>query len=142
MWLKTTGVLRYEPYRKDFRKTHKQRTLILDLKRDDLCRYYAWFLTRNYGTGYELQAPMYGPHVTIVRGDERFPQLQHWKKYEGKQLEIEYDPESLSKTWAFWSIDVRKTIDLLFIRQELGLTPNHNFHLTIGREYPHVKGFV
>lgn len=142
MWLKLRGTLRYEPYRADFRKTHKQKTLIVELKRDGMCDYYGWFLKRRYGEGYVLQSPMFGKHVTIVRGDEKLKHPEHWKKYEGRKIEIEYDPERVVKTWAFWSIDVRPSLDLLLIRQELGLKATHSFHITIGREYPHQHGFA
>lgn len=134
--IKTTGKLVYDPIRFDFKKTHKQRTLILDLKRDDLDLYYQWFLKQKYGQWMSLQRPMYGVHCTVIKGDEFIPKdkLCLWKKYQGQFLEIEYDPSKIERHWEFWSLSV-KSKQLIEIRKELGLKEDFRLHITIGRQY-------
>lgn len=133
-WLKTKGRLIYDPVREDFKKTHKQQALILQLPRDQLDLYYQWFLTKQYGTWLTLQRPMYGLHITVVRGDERPKFQEHWKKYSNQEIEIEYNPEMIERYWAFWTIEVRSE-KLDEIRRELGFKNFHRHHITFGRQY-------
>lgn len=134
--LKTSGKLIYEPFRRDFKKTHKVRTLILDLKRDDLDLYYQWFLRKQYGEYLYMNRPMYGLHVTVVAGNEHIDKskLKFWKTHQNEVFDIEYDPSTLTSNWAFWNIKV-KSDDLMAIRKELGLSSNFDFHITIGRQH-------
>lgn len=152
-WLKASGRLKYDPVRVDrkavakkqkagnvdenftgFRKAHKTRTLIVELPRDELDAYYRWFITRKHGSYLELQPPMWGKHVTVVKGTERIPKLEHWKKHEGQVVEFEYCPELIRNHWRFWSLAVRGN-DLTALRLELGLWPLKDMHITIGRQY-------
>lgn len=134
--IKVKGKLVYDPVRPDFRKLHKQHTLIVELPRDQMDLYYQWFLRQKYGQCMAMQRPMYGLHCTVVRGDEKIDKahIQHWKKYQGQSIEIEYDPTEIERHWAFWSITV-KSQRLIEIREELGLHVFHRFHITIGRQY-------
>lgn len=151
-WLKVTGTLIYDPVRRDanviaklekrgestdgkhagFRKTNKTRTLILDLPRDDLAEYYRWWLRRKYGEGFKMQAPMWGTHVTVVRGNEHVPDLSAWKKHDRAKVTVEYAPGGLSPHWRFWTLPVRSS-KLDDLRAELGLKNFHRHHITIGR---------
>lgn len=134
--IKLRGKLVYDPIRPDFKKTHKVRTLILELPRDQMDLYYQWFLMKQYGTWIAMQRPMYGLHVTVVRGNEKIPanRVHLWKKYSGKIIEIEYDPSKLVRHWEFWSLPVHSP-NLVAIREELGLHLYHNMHITVGRQY-------
>lgn len=162
-WIQTRGRLVYEPNRGEFNKQHKVRTLIADLPRDDLDLYYQWMLRKERGSWFSLAAemqevfntdstgepkstkrqitvtvpgvsrPMFGKHVTIVRGDERGFKSPEWRKHAGRVVPIEYSPE-LDFTYGFWSLPVKPTDELRALRAELGLTPNHNFHITIARQ--------
>jgi len=159
-FLKTQGRLVYDPTRRDLKKIYKQRTLIVELPWDDLDLYYQWFLRRKYGTWFDheirkqtiynetqtalyqidenvqcINRPMWGKHVTIVRGDEQGFKSPNWKKHEGEKIDIFYTPE-LERTWKFWSIPVRGD-NLFDLRRELGLTAFHNFHITVAREMTH-----
>ena len=139
--MKTKGKLVYDPKRgEDFRKQHKTKTLILELSKDQLDLYYQWFLTKKYGQWLTMQRPMYGLHVTVVRGDEKISQdkLKVWKKYQNQTIEIDYDPTKIKIHWKFWSIPVYSK-QLENIRAELGLKASHDFHMTIGRMYPDQK---
>ena len=135
-WIKTSGKLVYEPNRHEFKKTHKMRTLIVELKRDQIDLYYQWFLTKQFGSWIQMQRPMFGTHVTVVKGNEQIhpSKMAAWKKYEGKEIDFEYSVEKIERHWQFWSMTVRST-KLEQIREELGLRPNFRFHITIGRQY-------
>ena len=131
--IKIKGRLVYDPHRPDFRKTHKMKTLIVELKPGFLANYYESFLQKIHGTGFKLHPPMFGYHVTIVSGNERIPNLAAWKKHQGKEIEIEYDTTSIAKKHDFWFLKVNGQ-NLQDFRAELGLSRNFPFHLTIGRE--------
>ena len=132
-WFELKGTLVYDPVRPDFKKSHKTRTLIIELPRDTLDLYYQWFLRRQHGTWLDLQRPMYGTHVTIVKGNEHVPDLTNWKKHAGKTVTFQVSP-LVRRHWHFWNLPVRgPRLDEL--RSELGLTKTMPFHLTIGRQY-------
>lgn len=153
-WIKTKGRLKYDPVRIDkravakkakagpvdpsytgFRKTHKARTLIVQLPWDDLSAYYRWFLTRNYGTCLEMQPPMWGAHVTVVHGLEKIPKMELWKAHEGETVELEYCPELIKSKWRFWFIPARSA-RFSILRSELSLNPNSiDLHITIARQF-------
>lgn len=134
--IKVKGKLVYDPVRQDFKKTHKQRTLIVQLPRDQLDLYYQWFLTKKYGQWLTLQRPMFGVHCTVVKGDERISKdrLNLWKKYAGHEIELMYDPSRLERHWQFWSLTVESP-RLIEIRKELGLRLDYRLHITVGRQY-------
>lgn len=156
-FLKTKGRLVYDPVRKDLKKVFKQRTLVIDLPWDDLDLYYQWFLRKQHGTWFDHQVrkqtmfndlqsslkvidenvpgvtrPMWGKHVTVVRGDEQGFRSPNWGKYEGEMIDVFYLPE-LECSWKFWSIPV-KGDGLFEIRKELGLKAFNDFHITVARE--------
>jgi hypothetical protein len=163
MWIKTTGKLVYEPPRRNFNKTYKQKTLVAELPRDDLDLYYQWFLRKERGSWFSLATemqeisdrnrenelqrtsrkigsnipgitrPMWGKHVTVVRGDELGHESAAWKKHAGRKVDIMYLPEA-KFTHGFWSLPVMKTDELRELRTELGLTREYNFHITIARQ--------
>lgn len=130
---KLEGKLVYEPNRPDLRKTFKAKTLIVDLPFDDLANFYRALIKKRYG--FHLHPPMWGNHVTVVRGDEKPPNLDKWKAYEGETVEFEVSPH-VYKQWDFWILPV-KSERLHEIRRELGLTAFHELHITIGRETDH-----
>ncbi len=142
--IQVTGKLVYDPARDvsvtneavKFKKVHKQRTLVVELPWSQLHLYYQWFLRKNFGSWFELQPPMYGLHVTVVKGNEHInPKfMKFWKKYDGQEIEISYDPSKIECHWKFWSIDVVSP-RLFEIRKELGLNDFHRMHITIGRQY-------
>lgn len=132
-YIQIDGTLIYDPYRPNFKKMHKTKTLILKLKNDNLTEYYKWHLQKKYGTWFDLQKPMWGYHVTIVSGNEKIVEETNWKKYQNKKLSIKYSI-NLEKHWKFWVLPVYSD-NFKKIRAELGLNPDYKFHLTIGREY-------
>lgn len=133
MRLKATGRLIYDPARPNFNKEYKLRTLIVQLPRDDLDLYYQWFIERHHGQWLKLQRPMYGVHVTVVSGKERVPNMKAWKKHAGREISFEYDPV-VRRHWQFWSLPAYSE-QLQELRVELGLKTEHDFHITIGRQF-------
>lgn len=156
-FIKTQGRLAYDPVRSDFKKVWKERTLVAELERDDLDLYYQWFLRKKLGTWFDyrqrkqfvfnkeqtvlydiyenvpcIDRPMWGLHVTIVRGDEEGHLSENWGKREGEMIDIFYTPQ-LELNWKFWSLPV-KGDNFFELRTEVGLTAFHDFHITIARE--------
>lgn len=131
-WIKTRGKLAYDPTRREFKKTYKTRTLIAELPRDQIDLYYQWFIKKQYGEWLSLQRPMWGIHVTVVRGNEPVPKLDLWKIHADRWVEFEYGP-FIRHHWGFWSLPVR-SVELIEIRRELGLKAEHDFHITVGRQ--------
>lgn len=132
-WYKLSGVLVYDPVRLDFKKSHKTKTLIVQLPRDTLDLYYQWLIKRQFGTWLELQRPMYGLHVTVVKGNERINVPACWKKHVGETVEILVGTH-LRRNFQFWNLPVRSQ-RLNELRCELGLREDFPFHLTVGRQY-------
>ena len=136
MSVKLIGTLSYDPKRDkvEFKKTHKMRTLIVNVRPGNLAQYYEKLIQDEFGPWAILRAPMFGYHVTVISGNEHVPNMNAWKKYEGKKIEVEYEIETLRKDRSFWNFRVSGTDQLREIRRELGLKPDYHFHLTIGRE--------
>lgn len=157
-WITTQGRLLYDPVRRDLKKVHKERTLIVQLPRDDLDLYYQWFIRQRTGTWFNHEAkqqlifnetqtalvtrdvgharvhrPLWGTHVTVVRGDELGYKSANWQKYHGQLITIQYSPD-MNKIWKFWSLPVKPSNLLLDLRAELGIKAHHDFHITIARE--------
>jgi hypothetical protein len=132
-FFKLKGRLVYEPPRADFKKAFKTKTLIVELPFDDLANYYISQVSRKYLV--RLDPPMWGNHVTVVRGDEKPKNMEAWKKHEGEIVEFEVSPH-VYRNWDFWALPVRCK-RLFEIREELGLKVFHEMHVTIGRETDH-----
>ena len=56
-----------------------------------------------------------------------------WRKYEGMEVEIRYDVV-VRNHFGFWSLPVYNRW-FQEIRAELGLPPEPDFHITIGRQF-------
>jgi len=130
--LTATGTLRY---------TNCEDGLRLTVEVDpDFAAFY-----RALMPGYLLaQKPRWPPHITVVRAGKDLPtHLEHWGKYEGKEVTLNYDPEiRIDKTY-YW-VNVWCEF-LTAVREELGLPPKSRwtlppsgghqcFHLTIANK--------
>lgn len=142
-WKKVTGVLRYDPSRPGFRKSHKLHTLVLEMPRDQLDLYYQWFLEKKFGSWYALQRPMFGLHVTVIRGDEfKKADRSIWGAHcADQEITVEFNPTQLRKKWQFWSMPVRSKF-LEDLRGDFGLPKFHDFHMTVAREYEWQEGVL
>lgn len=144
--LLATGTLLYDPIRENLKRTDQSHTLILDLPSEDLAQYYQWFVKKKYGDTLQLQSPMFGTHVTVIRPQEVNLEHPAWLKYQNKKITVAYSPENLERHWDFWSLSVFST-DLVDIRREFGLRTDFRLHMTIGRNFiwqpkPLIPGLV
>lgn len=133
-WFTLKGKLVYEPVRPDnFKKTYKKQTLVAELRRDSMDLYYQWFLRKQHGSWIDLQRPMYGLHVTVVKGTEPLPNPSAWKKHAGKLVNFEVSP-LVERAGIYWHLPVRCEL-FNQIRSELGLLTDYPYHITIGRQH-------
>lgn len=128
-----TGIIRYSN-RKGLRKEHKQNSMVIEFRRDDLSDYYQWFLRKKFGEKYQMQNPLFNCHVTIVRGDERGFKSPNWGIHEGRKFTVCVSPK-LTRHWHFWYLPVEETSALKALRTEVGLRAHHDYHITVAREY-------
>lgn len=131
--LTVRGRLAYDLPPRRSSKPYDKRSLVATLPDDDLDLLYQWFVERRYGQALRLNRPIFGTHVTIVRHEEHVPNMQYWGKYEGVDIDVEYDVE-LRRHFGFWSLPVYSDV-FQQIRAELGLPPEPDFHITIGRQF-------
>lgn len=115
------------------KKPYTKRSLVATLPHDDLDLLYQWFIVREYGQAMRLNRPIFGTHVTIVRHEEDVPNMAAWGKYEGVEVDIEYDVV-VRNHFGFWSLPVYNEW-FQEVRQELGLPPEPDFHITVGRQF-------
>lgn len=127
--LTSIGTLRYEP----------EHRLILEVS-PDLAAYYRSLMPKVLA----VQKPRWPPHVTVVRSEKETPvYLEHWGKYDGEEVEFNYDPEiHIDKTYYWLNVWCDR---LVTVREELGLPPKSRwtrppsggfqcFHVTIGNK--------
>lgn len=94
---------------------------------------------------YRVVRPRWKAHVTVVRPEDfpENPNMQHWGKHEGEQVNFVYDPTILYEK-GFWWFNLW-CVTMEDIRRELGLStksritippPGYSkaFHCTIGKD--------
>lgn len=106
---------------------------------DEISRYYRYlytkeyyFLNADYST--KLTRPIFGAHISLIRGEKISKQYQYlWKNYHNQMIEFEYDPGVKDNKEYYW-LNV-KCDALLNIRSAYGLSrqPKFGLHLTVGR---------
>lgn len=99
----------------------------------ELVRYYRAL------TPIDLNSTRYAPHITVLR-EETPLKLEHWGKYEGKEISFSYSP-IVNFNEIYWWLEAYSQ-ELLTLRVELGLPPLSElarppdgadcFHFTIG----------
>ncbi|MNJ90129.1 hypothetical protein D3C87_77230 [compost metagenome] len=94
--------------------------------------YYKYWAVKNQKI--KISAPLFGPHISIIRGEEPNDEYKHlWKFCHGEEVEFTYYPDFDNNGEYWWlNIDCPRLTE---IRKVLGLPemPNYNFHLTIGK---------
>lgn len=126
------GVLKYNPLRQKLKKTrtHDEFFLILDIPKN-VGLYYRYWVKKEFNIF--LNPPAYGEHITVLDG--RNPvgteYLEHWNKYEGERVTINYT-NYIYQQWKFCCLPV-ESVKLNAIRSELGFNHNPNLHITFGR---------
>lgn len=141
---KLTGTLIFDPdnvTKKHERQSSWKRSAIVFIKDDDITEYYAWFIRKRYNL--DLSTPLRKTHFTII--NDRIQDkllLRNYnmvkKRFNGKKIELEYNPESIKFGRNHIWLDVKCKMGEQ-IRVEVGLNskPYFDFHITIGR--PHEK---
>ena len=104
---------------------------------DDIDDYYRWHLQKRFGI--ILQAPAWGPHVTIADGTEP-KNIKIWEevksKYNNQLIEFEYEIfiKSNSKHW--WLKVVCPEVDVIRKELEFDSDLKWSLHLTLGLPIP------
>jgi len=95
----------------------------------EIANYYKWFYSKAFKT---WNPPMNGCHVTFIAGekDDRIITLDEIKPFLGKDIVFHYENEIWTNGRAFWLPVVAPELD--FIREQLGLKPRMQFHVTLG----------
>lgn len=100
-----------------------------------IMNYYCYWVMKK--TGYQLNRPKFGSHISLIRGEVIEPSLKIplWKKYHENIIEFEYSP-ILETNLDHWWLPAKSNA-LSELRKEFGLEeqPLYGFHLTIGREF-------
>ena len=95
----------------------------------DVSDFYAWLIKKK--TGLKLQSSAWGPHISVIRGEEP-TDISLWGKRNGDLVEVTIDPDVRTNSRHWW-LRVHCE-DAKQIRESLGLPKDGSFglHLTIG----------
>lgn len=123
---------------KQKKKPFEEQTIVLKVD-DDISKYYAWFLKKEWGL--ELEFPSFGTHVTVNNGSLEIPDVALKEEYlqaiNGMSLIVDCNPE-IYRVWEFFAMKVYSE-QLNEIRQNLGLPLKEYFHITVGRIHVNAK---
>ena len=99
---------------------------------DEIVEYYRWWVQRMYHM--KLQRPLFGAHISVMRGEEPTHGHDLWGTHQDVRVEIKYGHE-LTSVHGYWFLSARCEV-LEEVRQSFGLSPQpeFGFHLTIGVE--------
>jgi len=105
----------------------------------DIDDYYRWFMFKEKGL--ILQSPAWGPHISIVRGEDVSAEIWEKKKAELNNSTVHFEYENFPKSnGVHWWLKVYCE-ELKYFRRDLGLTelPKWTFHLTLGLPIPRLQ---
>lgn len=126
--MKSIGKLVYSP-RSHLGSNEKWLVLMCD---DAISQYYRCLWTREYPWRGKLTRPVWGTHVSIIRG-EYIPNMKLWGLDANKMVEFEYEGGIIDNGEYYWL--KAKCPALSELREKYGLSrePKFGFHLTVGR---------
>lgn len=128
---KTTGVIRYDPYRGTMKRKTKG-WCVLDVDRE-ITRYCRYLIQSHYHLS--IIPPSWDAHVSIFRGED-YSRVEHlWKKYNGKKIEVSYNTiikQTNNYPYSFFYVDVLSDF-INDMRDEMGFNTGWSHHLTIGK---------
>tara|TARA_B100000609_G_scaffold199317_1_gene202040 strand:+ start:20082 stop:20495 length:414 start_codon:yes stop_codon:yes gene_type:complete len=127
--LQMNGILDFEPTTQDG-KGGNPWWLILRCD-DEVVRYYLWWIEKTEGI--KLQRPLFGAHISVMRGEEAQQNATLWKEQQDTTCDFRYS-HIVETQDGFWWLPVESRM-LREIRAFYGLSPlpDFGFHLTIGR---------
>ncbi len=131
--MKSTGKLVYSP-RSHLGSNEKWLVLMCD---DEISKYYRALYAKEYpylngDRGTKLTRPVWGTHVSIIRG-ERVPKQELWGLDANKIIEFEYDYGVKDNREYYWLNVKCPTLNILREKYGLSREPRYGLHLTIGR---------
>jgi hypothetical protein len=129
-WAASTAKVFYDPVRPGIRKVRPGSLVVANVD-PGIAEYYRWWVKKQHGL--QLQNTAWYPHITVVDGKVNSGRGSEWKKYQSAVIDFEYSAE-LEQHWKFWVLPVRSR-QLEMIRHGLGLNPDYNFHITVGRMF-------
>jgi hypothetical protein len=133
--IRSFGTLRYSPALRAGVHTRRDGGttrwwLIVDCD-PELGRYLRHLYTIAKRRTRTLQAPLWGPHISVIRGEEPHD-VRAWGEHDGAAIEFDYDPNARETDGYVWyPVECAAMLDL---RERLGLArePSPALHLTIG----------
>ena len=88
--IRSTGIFRYSPKAKSI--PSKKWWLIIECC-DDLARYYRSLFNRVNRAWYQLHAPAWGSHISVVCDEIPSPGALHfWEAHNGEEVDFWYEP--------------------------------------------------
>ena len=135
--IKSQGKLIFDPIPKSgkIEKLYKPYWAIISIE-NDVDKYYRWFLQKEKGL--ILQAPAWGPHVTVCDGERVDDELWNEVKQKYNNQVIDFEHEIFIKSNSIhWWLKVYCS-EVITIRNELGINNNlkWSLHLTLGIPIP------
>ncbi|HRW21788.1 MAG TPA: hypothetical protein P5509_07445, partial [Bacteroidales bacterium] len=86
--LKHKGILKFDPRALSNADALFKSWWCVILSNDDIGNYYSWFVERRYGL--KLQRPAFGPHISLIRGEETTQENWDYFKNKYNNTNIEY----------------------------------------------------
>jgi hypothetical protein len=126
--IETTGKIVFDPQRED---SFAPWWAMIELD-CDMCGYYQWFLKKRFGV--KLQKPLWGPHVSFVRGEECDKDKWGYIKALWNNIPVgfSYNPNVRTNGNHWWMNVQCEQIEQLRIELGLPRDSHFNLHLTIG----------
>lgn len=122
-------------------KMFKPWWIVVILDDNDIVDYYNWFMYKEFGL--KLQRPAFGPHVSLVRGEEI--DKERWEagkeRWDGHEVKITYWSPARTNGRHWW-LRLSDEEELLDIREDIGYSRYGAWilHLTLGMPVPKYIG--
>ncbi len=135
--MKSIGTLRYSPKNNgslDRRNGGSTKWWLVMDADPDIGAYYRHMFYMFRHKVERISRPTWHSHISVIRNEKPLDDFVHlWEKYEGQQIEFDYDPTKAQgdNTYVWLPVVCEAALDL---RVELGLSrdPFFALHLTIG----------
>ena len=96
----------------------------------EIVEYYRWWINRVHQI--KVQRPLFGAHVSVMRGEAPLCGHDQWGVHQDQSLEIAYGHE-LTHAQGYWFLPVQcRALEEVRLTFGLEARPQFGFHLTIG----------